>query len=127
MGEAQRRLAMCRSHVDAFRSCAAEQLIQPERGIAWLSSFFLAIRLNVARPRPVNSGVRQLRGGETRRSHGRWKRFVGWARFGVDTQLIAAEQIVGRERNQRACHRQLGRNVVVSRRVNSTVGHLHLR
>jgi hypothetical protein len=36
----------------------------------------------------------------------------------------AAQQIVGRERNQRACHRQLVRNVVVSRRVNSTVGHL---
>jgi hypothetical protein len=32
-----------------------------------------------------------------------------------------AEQIVGRERNQRACHRQLVRNAVVSRRVNSTV------
>ena len=33
----------------------------------------------------------------------------------------AAEQIVGRERNQRACHRQLVRNVVVALRVNSTV------
>ncbi len=32
------------------------------------------------------------------------------------------EQFVGRERNQRACHRQLVRNVVVSRRVNSDVG-----
>ena len=32
------------------------------------------------------------------------------------------EQIVGRERNQRACHRQLARNPVASRRVNSTVG-----
>jgi hypothetical protein len=31
------------------------------------------------------------------------------------------EQIVGRERNQRACHRQLVRNVVDRRRVNSTV------
>jgi len=31
-----------------------------------------------------------------------------------------AEQI-GRERNQRACDRQLARNEVVSRRVNSTV------
>src|SRR6266567_935572 len=38
----------------------------------------------------------------------------------------ALEQIVGRERNQRACHRQLVRNVVVSRRVNSTVGRLLL-
>jgi hypothetical protein len=34
---------------------------------------------------------------------------------------IAAEQIVGRERNQRACHRQLVRNAVVFRRVNSNV------
>src|SRR3981081_3950963 len=42
----------------------------------------------------------------------------------VLSQMIAAEQIVGRERNQRACHRQLVRNAVVSRRVNSTVGHL---
>jgi hypothetical protein len=33
----------------------------------------------------------------------------------------ATQQIVGRERNQRACHRQLVRNVVVARRVNSTV------
>ena len=33
----------------------------------------------------------------------------------------ATQQIVGRERNQRACHRQLVRNAVVSRRVNSTV------
>src|SRR5882762_4791314 len=33
----------------------------------------------------------------------------------------AAQQFVGRERNQRACHRQLVRNVVVARRVNSTV------
>src|SRR5438132_1459033 len=31
------------------------------------------------------------------------------------------EQIVGRERNRRACHRQLVRNVVDRRRVNSTV------
>src|SRR5438046_130936 len=31
------------------------------------------------------------------------------------------EQIVGRERNQRACHRQLVRNVVVPGRVNSNV------
>jgi len=36
------------------------------------------------------------------------------------------EQIVGRERNQRACHRQLVRHVVVSRRVNSTVRRLTL-
>jgi hypothetical protein len=35
--------------------------------------------------------------------------------------LSALEQIVGRERNQRACHRQLVRNVVDRRRVNSTV------
>src|SRR2546428_9444399 len=33
----------------------------------------------------------------------------------------AVEQFVGRERYQRACHRQLVRNVVVARRVNSTV------
>jgi hypothetical protein len=33
----------------------------------------------------------------------------------------AVEQFVGRERNQRACLRQLVRNAVVSRRVNSTV------
>ena len=33
-----------------------------------------------------------------------------------------AYRIVGRERNQRACHRQLVRKVVVSRRVNSIVG-----
>ena len=33
----------------------------------------------------------------------------------------AAQQIVGRERNQRTCYRQLVRNVVVARRVNSTV------
>jgi uncharacterized protein (DUF488 family) len=39
----------------------------------------------------------------------------------VLAQVSAAEQIVGRERNQRACHRQLVRNVVVSRRVNSNV------
>ena len=32
-----------------------------------------------------------------------------------------AEQIVGRERTQRACHRQLVRNAVVARRVNSIV------
>ena len=42
----------------------------------------------------------------------------------VLAQVSAAEQIVGRERNQRACHRQLVRNVVVSRRVNSTVRRL---
>jgi hypothetical protein len=34
----------------------------------------------------------------------------------------AAQQIVGRERNQRACHRQLVRNEVDRRRVNSDVG-----
>jgi uncharacterized protein (DUF488 family) len=39
----------------------------------------------------------------------------------VLAQVNAAEQIVGRERNQRACHRQLVRNVVTSRRVNSIV------
>jgi hypothetical protein len=33
---------------------------------------------------------------------------------------MATEQIVGRERNQRACHRLLVRHAVVSR-VNSTV------
>ena len=42
----------------------------------------------------------------------------------VLSQMIAAEQIVGRERNHGACHRQLVRNVVVSRRVNSTVRRL---
>ncbi len=40
--------------------------------------------------------------------------------------MIDAEQIVGRERIQRACHRQLVRNAVVSRRVNSDVRR-HLR
>ena len=30
----------------------------------------------------------------------------------------AAQQIVGRERRERVCHRQLARNAVVSRRVN---------
>ena len=39
-------------------------------------------------------------------------------------QSGALEQIVGRERNQRACYRQLVRNTVVSRRVNSTVRRL---
>ena len=39
----------------------------------------------------------------------------------VLAQVSAAEQIVGRERNRRACHRQLVRNVVDRRRVNSTV------
>ena len=38
--------------------------------------------------------------------------FGGWT---------AVEQVVGRERYQRACHRHLGRNAVVSRRVNSNV------
>ena len=33
----------------------------------------------------------------------------------------AVEQIVGRERIQRACHRQLVRSAVARRRVNSTV------
>jgi hypothetical protein len=32
----------------------------PERGIAGLLSFFLAVRLNDIRPRPVKSGVRPL-------------------------------------------------------------------
>jgi len=44
----------------------------------------------------------------------------------VLAQLSAAEQIVGRERIQRACHRQLGRDVVVSRRVNSTFARIAL-
>jgi uncharacterized protein (DUF488 family) len=43
----------------------------------------------------------------------------------VLAQVSAAEQIVGRERIQRACYRQLVRNVVVSRRVNSTVMRLN--
>ena len=38
----------------------------------------------------------------------------------------ALEQFVGRERNQRDCHRQLVRNVVVSRRVNSIVRPLQI-
>ena len=43
--------------------------------------------------------------------------------FGFKTKFVknAAEQIVGRERNQRASYRQLAHNAVVSRRVNSTV------
>jgi hypothetical protein len=44
----------------------------------------------------------------------------------VLAQVSAAEQIVGRERNRGAWYRQLVRNVVVSRRVNSIVGLLHL-
>jgi uncharacterized protein (DUF488 family) len=43
----------------------------------------------------------------------------------VLAQVSAAEQIVGRERNHGACHRQLVRNVVVARRVNSVVVRLH--
>ncbi len=39
-------------------------------------------------------------------------------------QSGALDQIVGRERNQRACHRHLAANAVVSRRINSTVGSL---
>ena len=39
----------------------------------------------------------------------------------VLAQVSAAEQIVGRERNHGACHRQFVRDVVVSRRVNSDV------
>ena len=39
----------------------------------------------------------------------------------VNCRFFAAQQI-GDERNQRACHRQLVRNVIVARRVNSTVG-----
>jgi hypothetical protein len=46
---------------------------------------------------------------------------VGLNALRVLAQVNAAEQIVGRERNQRACHRQLVRNVVTSRRVNSIV------
>jgi hypothetical protein len=42
----------------------------------------------------------------------------------VSLKLNAAQQIVGRERGQRACHRQLVRNTVVSRRVNSDVRRL---
>jgi len=41
-----------------------EQLIEPERGIAWLSSSFFAMRLKAARPRRVNSGVRFLLNGK---------------------------------------------------------------
>jgi hypothetical protein len=43
----------------------------------------------------------------------------------VLAQVSAAEQIVGRERNHGACHRQLVRDVVVSRRVNSNVGRIY--
>jgi hypothetical protein len=39
----------------------------------------------------------------------------------VLAQVSAAEQIVGRERNHGACYRQLARNVVACRRVNSIV------
>jgi hypothetical protein len=39
----------------------------------------------------------------------------------LNGQNSSAEQIVGRERNQRACQRQLVRNAVASRRVNSDV------
>ena len=39
----------------------------------------------------------------------------------VPAQVSAAEQFVGRERIQRACRRQLVRDVVVARRVNSDV------
>ena len=42
----------------------------------------------------------------------------------VLAQLGAAEQIVGRERNQRASHRQVVRSAVARRRVNSTVRRL---
>jgi hypothetical protein len=47
---------MCRRDIHS----TAQQLIQPERGIAWLSSFFLALMLYAVRPRPVNSGVMLL-------------------------------------------------------------------
>src|SRR5438094_953438 len=40
--------------------------------------------------------------------------------------VCAVQQIVGRERSQRTCYRQLLRNVVDHRRVNSTVGALTL-
>ena len=42
--------------------------------------------------------------------------------FAAFTGKIAIEQIVGRERTQRACHRQPVRNSVYRRRVNTTVG-----
>src|ERR1700738_158277 len=47
----------------------------------------------------------------------------GWARFAIPTSLTDGDgqQIVGRERNQRASDRQLAHNAVVSRRVNSNV------
>ena len=45
---------------------------------------------------------------------------IGGTPIGVD-DVGAIQQIIGRERNQRACHRQLVRNAVVARRVNSTV------
>src|SRR2546430_1803891 len=49
---------------------------------------------------------------------------VGLNGLPVPAQGGAAERIGGRERNQRAWPRQLGRNVGVARRVNSTVGPL---
>jgi len=48
---------------------------------------------------------------------------VGLNALRVLAQVSAAEQIVGRERNHGACHRQLVRDVVASRRVNSNVIH----
>ena len=51
----------------------------------------------------------------------RFRNPVDWRAMIVAYNNDAIEQIVGRERNQRACHRQLVRNVVVARRVNSTV------
>ena len=61
-----------------------------------------------------------------RSSFGRWNRETRRAtrvngKPVARLQSGALEQIVGRERNQRACLRHLVRNAVVARRVNSTV------
>src|ERR1044071_4724592 len=49
---------ICLTEGASFLQRAAEQLIQPERGIAFLSSLNCSIILRAARPRPVNSSVR---------------------------------------------------------------------
>src|SRR5207244_2229279 len=67
-------------------------------------------------------------GGLTWWRHDQMPTMLAWLRglnaLRVLAQVSAAEQIVGRERNHGACHRQLVRNVVVARRVNSTVRRL---
>ena len=51
---------------------------------------------------------------------------VGLNALRVLAQVSAAEQIVGRERNHGACHRQLVLNLADRRRVNSDVRRLSL-